>query len=67
MDEQRRQCEQQRGSGQHDDHLCYLIATGFALSDEQEYRALIAEPRYRCNHCGRTAKSNVNLCVPGDL
>jgi len=54
-------------SDQHAQHLCYLVAMGFHLSDEREYLALIAQPRYQCRHCGRTAGSNMNLCVPADL
>ena len=51
----------------HSDHLCYLVSQGFNISDEQEFRALIEDAKYRCNHCGRHAKSDVNLCVPVPL
>ncbi len=51
----------------HTRHLCYFISQGFNLSDEQEYRALIENARYRCDHCGRTAKNDSNLCVPVPL
>lgn len=51
----------------HTRHLCYIISQGFNLSDEQEYRALVENARYRCDHCGRTAKSDANLCVPVPL
>jgi len=54
-------------TGNHSDHLCYLISQGFNLSDEQEFKMLIEDAKYRCNHCGRHAKSNANLCVPAPL
>ena len=51
----------------HSDHLCYLISQGFHLSDEQEFKALIKDAQYRCDHCGNHAKSDANLCVPMHL
>jgi len=54
-------------TGNHSEHLCYLISQGFHLSDEQEFRALIEDSEYRCDHCGRHAKSDSNLCVPMHL
>ena len=54
-------------TGNHSDHLCYLISQGFNLSDEQEFRALIEDAEYRCDHCGHHAKNDANLCVPVPL
>jgi hypothetical protein len=54
-------------TGNHSEHLCYLISQGFHLSDEQEFKALIEDAKYRCNRCGRHAKSDANLCVPMHL
>jgi hypothetical protein len=54
-------------TGNHSEHLCYFISQGFHLTDEQEFRALIKDAKYRCNHCGRHAKSDANLCVPVPL
>jgi hypothetical protein len=51
----------------HEDHLCYIISQGFHLTDEQNYLALIANPKFCCIHCGRQAASNRNLCVPMKL
>lgn len=50
--------------GNHTEHLCYLISQGFHLSDEQEFMILVEDAEYRCDHCGRHAKSDVSLCVP---
>jgi len=54
-------------TGNHSEHLCYLISQGFHLSDEHEFRTLIEDAEYRCDHCGRHAKSDANLCVPMHL
>ena len=51
----------------HDQHLCYIISQGFNLTDEQEYKVLVEDARYICNHCKRKAKSDANLCVPTPL
>ena len=54
-------------TGLHTEHLCYMVSQGFHISDEQEYRRLVEDPRYQCNRCGRVAASDTNLCVPVDL
>ena len=50
-----------------DEHLCYIVSQGLHLTDPDEYRALVDSPRFRCGHCGRTARSRSNLCIPVDL
>ena len=54
-------------TGLHTEHLCYMVSQGFHVSDEQEYKALVENPRYKCHHCGRVAASDASLCVPGSL
>ena len=51
----------------HEEHLCYMVSQGLHLSDPSAYEALINQPRFRCGHCHRTARSCRNLCVPLDL
>ena len=51
----------------HVEHLCYIMSQGLHLTDPASYLALIDKPRFRCGHCGRTAGSRRNLCVPEDL
>ena len=51
-------------SPSHTQHLCYMISQGFDLSDEAEYQALVKEPQFKCQKCGRLAKSEINLCKP---
>jgi hypothetical protein len=48
----------------HDQHLCYIRSQGFHLTDEQEYNALVEDPKYFCTHCHHSARSADNLCVP---
>jgi transposase len=51
----------------HGEHLCYFMSQGFHLSDEQEFKTLIEDAKFRCDHCGHHAKSDANLCVPVSL
>ena len=46
------------------DHLCYLVSQGFDLTDRREYEDLVRYPQFRCNHCGRHARHEANVCVP---
>jgi rubrerythrin len=51
-------------SSSHEQHLCYMISQGFHLADKVEYQALIKEPQFKCQKCGRLAASQINLCKP---
>ncbi len=54
-------------SESHSQHLCYIISQGFHLSDEEEYKALLEDPKFKCQHCGHVANSEKNLCKPVKL
>jgi ATP-dependent Clp protease ATP-binding subunit ClpA len=54
-------------SESHGQHLCYIISQGFHLSDEEAYRNLVKAPKFKCQHCGRVANSDKNLCRPVTL
>ena len=54
-------------SENHDQHLCYLTSQGFHLSNPDDFQALTNDPEYKCQHCGRKANSNQNLCVPASM
>ncbi|MGA2171822.1 MAG: hypothetical protein ABSG82_02250 [Sedimentisphaerales bacterium] len=54
-------------SSLHNEHLCYIISQGFNLSDKREYGSLVENPQFRCEHCGRVAGSDKNLCKPRKL
>ena len=58
-----------QGSGvkSHMEHLCYMVSQGFHVSDEQEYKVLVENPRHKCLRCGRVAANDDNLCSPGSL
>jgi len=53
--------------GDHNKHLCFLMYEGFHLSHKDEYRALVQDAHFRCQHCGRTAKAAGSLCAPVEL
>ncbi|MFC1633310.1 hypothetical protein ACFL5Z_00600 [Planctomycetota bacterium] len=59
--------EAQSSNELSEEHLCYIVSQGFHITDEQSYLELIAEPRFSCNHCGRQAADDKNLCVPMEL
>ncbi len=51
----------------HKEHLCYFVSQGFHLTNEQEFKWLVADPQFKCEHCGRVAKCEENLCQPTKL
>ena len=51
-------------SGVCNEHLCFLIRDGFYETDQDAFRAMVQDAQYRCTICGRTAKSEKNLCDP---
>lgn len=51
----------------HNKHLCYLNNLGFPVTDPEEYKELIKNPRFYCKNCGRAAVSEKNLCKPEKL
>ena len=55
------------GSQKHTEHLCYFVSQGFHLSNEQEDKWMVENPQFKCQHCGRVAKCEDNLCEPVKL
>ena len=55
------------GSPRHKEHLCYFVSQGFHLSNEQEYKWMVENPQFKCQHCGRVARCAENLCKPANL
>ena len=51
----------------HSRHLCILTDQFFHLRHADEYKAMVAKPRFKCLFCGRTAKSDQNVCYPTEL
>ena len=54
-------------SDSHTDHLCYMVSQGLHLTDKEDYEALVKNPKFKCEHCGRVANSDRNLCKPVSL
>ena len=54
-------------SSSHTRHLCYIISQGFHLTDDAEYQALIKDPHFKCQKCGRLAANEINLCKPARI
>ena len=52
---------------EHGKHLCYLNNLGFQISNEEEYKQLVRNPKFMCKNCGRVAASQDNLCKPVEL
>jgi len=44
-----------------------MVSQGFHLTDADEYKALVREPQFRCQKCGRAARSEASLCDPVKL
>ncbi|OHB75504.1 MAG: hypothetical protein A2Z25_07240 [Planctomycetes bacterium RBG_16_55_9] len=51
----------------HNKHICALADQYFHINCADEYRVMIKEPQFKCQFCGRTAKSDKSLCYPADL
>jgi len=51
----------------HNRYLCYMVSQGFHLSDDRQYKTLVSSPRFKCEHCGRVANSDENLCEPVEM
>jgi len=54
-------------SDSHTEHLCYITSQDLHLSDKQDYDVLVKDPKFECEHCGRVANSDMNLCRPVSL
>lgn len=51
----------------HGRHLCVLTDQFFHLRSADEFKGMVANPRFKCLFCGRTADSDQNLCYPAEL
>lgn len=67
MAEQNIQHNTQCKSESFQQHLCYIVSQGFHLSNKEEYKAMVENPQFKCQHCGRVAGSDKNLCNPVKL
>ena len=51
----------------HSKHLCILTDQYFHTNAPEEYRAMVMDPKFKCQFCGRSAKSDKNVCYPIEL
>ena len=51
-------------SDEHTKHLCHFVSYGHHINNEEDYKDLIKEPRYKCYYCGHTANIKQSLCHP---
>ena len=49
------------------EHLCYIVSQGIHISEPAKFEAIVANPQFKCQHCGRVAGSEKNLCEPVKL
>jgi len=54
-------------SDKHIKHLCYVVSDGYHVNNEEGYKNLVKEPRYKCHLCGLTANIGESLCGPAKL
>jgi hypothetical protein len=54
-------------SDEHTKHLCHFVSYGYHVNNEDNYKDLVKEPRYKCNFCGCTANLEESLCNPAKL
>ena len=48
-------------------YLCHLTDQYLHIRDPEQFRAMVLDPQYACEFCGRTAHSAHNLCYPVPL
>ena len=51
----------------HTKHMCTLADQYFHINCAEEYREMVTDAKLKCQFCGRTAKSDKNLCYPAEL
>ena len=64
MAEQKMSQNENCTSDVHNKHLCFLMCEGIHFNNKDAYREMVKDAQYRCQNCGRTAKSEANLCEP---
>ena len=52
---------------QHHEHLCRLAEQFYHVHEPQCFRAIVRDPQFKCEYCGRTAAEARHLCYPAPL
>ncbi|MFC1633988.1 hypothetical protein ACFL5Z_04040 [Planctomycetota bacterium] len=64
MAEERMAHNESCANDMHNEHLCFLMCEGFHYKNKDAYKEMVQDAHYRCQNCGRTSKSEKNLCEP---
>ncbi len=67
MSEEHPEDNKQCTGDEHTRHLCYFVSYGYHQENEEDYAALVKDPRYKCYICGRIAHAAESLCMPREL
>ena len=51
----------------HCQHLCTLTDQYFHVNEAEKFRAMVKDAKFKCQFCGRIAKSHENLCYSAEL
>lgn len=54
-------------SAEHARHLCHFVSYGYHLKNEEAYKQIVKNSRYKCGFCGLTANTEESLCNPTKL
>jgi len=54
-------------SDEHITHLCHFVSYGYHVTNEEAYKEIVKEPRYKCGFCGLSANLEESLCSPAKL
>ena len=52
---------------EHHEHLCQLAEKYYHVHEPQQFRAMVLNPRFKCEYCGRAAAEPSCLCYPTPL
>jgi hypothetical protein len=54
-------------SDEHPRHLCSFTSYGYHVNNEEDYKDIVKEPKYKCYSCDRKANIEESLCSPTKL
>ena len=54
-------------SRMHNQHLCTLADQYFHVHESEKFREMVKDPEFKCQFCGRIAKSHEILCYSAEL
>jgi hypothetical protein len=51
----------------HCQHLSVLTEQYFHVHEAEKFRAMVKDPEFKCQFCGRVVKSHESLCYAAEL